>query len=109
MQSWILLFVAIVSEVTATTSLKLSDGFTRLVPSIVVVLGYGISFYCLAITLRSIPVGIVYAIWSGIGISLISMIGWLMLGQKLDLPAMIGIGLIVCGVLVIHVFSHATA
>lgn len=109
MQSWILLFVAIISEVTATTSLKLSDGFTRLVPSVVVVLGYGISFYCLAITLRSIPVGIVYAIWSGIGISLISVIGWVMLGQKLDLPAIAGIGLIVCGVLVIHVFSHATA
>jgi small multidrug resistance pump len=107
MQSWLLLFVAIISEVTATTSLKLSDGFTKLIPSLVVILGYGISFYCLAITLRTIPVGIVYAVWSGIGISLISIIGWVMLGQKLDMPAILGICLIVSGVLVIHVFSQA--
>lgn len=107
MQSWLLLFVAIISEVTATTSLKLSDGFTKLVPSLVVILGYGVSFYCLAITLRTIPVGIVYAVWSGIGISLISIIGWVMLGQKLDMPAILGICLIVSGVLVIHVFSQA--
>jgi small multidrug resistance pump len=84
--SWLIL--AIVAEVIATTALKLSDGFSRLWPSVVTVLFYAVAFYALSITMRTIPTGIIYAIWSGAGIVLIGMIGWLFLGQKLDWPAL---------------------
>jgi len=104
-KNWLFLFVAIVSEVVATSSLKLSDAFSRFLPSVVVVIGYGISFYCLALTLRVIPMGVVYAVWSGIGIVLITLVGWLVFSQKLDLPALLGIGLIAAGVVVMNVFS----
>lgn len=103
--NWLILFVAIVSEVIATSALKSSEGFSRFWPSVTVVVGYGVAFYCLALTLRVIPMGVVYAIWSGIGIVLITLVGWLLFDQKLDLPALLGIGLIAAGVVVMNVFS----
>jgi len=108
-KNWLFLLLAIVSEVVATSSLKASEGFTRFWPSVVVVIGYGIAFYCLALTLRVIPMGVVYAIWSGIGIVLITVVGWLLFDQKLDLPALVGIGLIAMGVVVMNVFSKTMA
>jgi len=104
---WGLLFLAIVTEVIATTALKSSDGFTKLIPSIVVFIGYAISFYLLSITLKSLPIGITYAIWSGAGIVLISLIGWFYFKQQLDLASLIGIALIILGVIVINVFSKS--
>jgi small multidrug resistance pump len=105
---WVLLTVAIVAEVIATSSLKLSDGFTRLWPSVVVVLGYGISFYFLSVTMRSIPIGVIYAIWSGLGVVLVTLVGWLVFKQHLDLPALLGIGLIIAGVIIMNVWSKST-
>jgi small multidrug resistance pump len=101
----LILALAILSEVVATSALKASDGFTRLWPSLATVFGYALAFYCLSFTLRSIPVGIVYGIWSGVGIVLISAVAWLLFGEKLDLPAIVGLGLIVAGVLVINLLS----
>jgi len=106
---WLVLAAAIVAEVIATSALKASNEFTRFWPSVVVVLGYGVAFWCLAITLRTLPVGVVYAIWSGAGIALIGLIGWLAFGQKLDGPAIAGMGLIVAGVAVINIFSKSVA
>lgn len=103
----IFLFIAIVVEVIATISLKLSDSFTRLVPSLVTIIGYCIAFWCLTINANH-PAGIIYAIWSGVGIVLIGLIGWLFLGQKLDMPAIIGMLLIICGVIVINLFSKVS-
>ncbi|MGC9456588.1 MAG: DMT family transporter [Halothiobacillaceae bacterium] len=105
MQHWLFLVIAIVAEVAATSALKASDGFTRLVPSIGVVLGYAVAFYFLALTLRVIPVGIAYAIWAGLGIVLIALIGWMIFGQKIDAAGLAGMGLIIAGVLVINLFS----
>jgi small multidrug resistance pump len=105
MQQWLFLAIAIVSEVIATSALKASAGFTRPLPSLVVVLGYGVAFYFLSLTLKTVPVGVAYAIWSGAGVALIALIGWAFLGQRLDAPAIIGLGLIVAGVVVINVFS----
>ena len=105
-QAYVYLSVAIVSEVIATSALKASDGFTQLWPSIVTIVGYAIAFYCLALTLRVIPTGVAYAIWSGVGIVLISIVGWVAFKQTLDLPAVLGMGLIVAGVVVINVFSN---
>lgn len=107
MSAHLSLAIAIVAEVIATTALKASDGFSRLVPSVIVVAGYAASFYFLAVTLKSIPVGVVYAIWSGVGIVLISLLGWTLFGQKLDWPAISGMTLIIAGVLVINLFSGA--
>lgn len=107
MNKWLVLGIAIVAETIATSALKSSDGFNKLVPSVIVVAGYGIAFYCLSITLRTIPVGIAYAIWSGVGIVLITLVGWTVFGQKLDAPALIGMGLIIAGVVVMNVFSTA--
>lgn len=101
--------VAIIAEVIATSTLKASDGFTRFWPSVVTVLGYGIAFFALSLTLRTMPTGIAYAIWSGVGIVLISAVGWVWFRQSLDLPALIGLGLIVAGVLVVNVFSKSVA
>lgn len=109
MQKWLYLVVAIISEVAATSALKSADGFTRFWPSTIVVLGYASAFYFLSLTLKFIPVGIVYAIWSGAGTALIALIAWLFMGQKLDLPATVGILLIVSGVIVINVFSKSVA
>ena len=109
MQQWILLAIAIVSEVIATSCLKAAEGFTRLWPSLVVVVGYLLAFYFLSLTLKTIPVGVAYAIWSGVGVVLIALSGWLFLGQSLDMPAVIGLSLIVAGVFVINVFSRTVA
>ena len=105
MQKWLLLVVAIMSEVAGTSALKSAVGFTRFWPSTIVVLGYASAFYFLSLTLKSIPVSIAYAIWSGVGTALIALVAWLFMGQKLDLPATVGIILIVSGVLVINIFS----
>lgn len=109
MKQWLYLGVAIISETIATSALKSSEGFSKLLPSLLVVAGYGIAFYFLSLTLRTIPVGIAYAVWSGVGIVLITLVGWLVFGQKLDLPALLGMGLIVAGVVVMNVFSKASA
>jgi small multidrug resistance pump len=105
MMNWLYLGIAIVAEVIATSALKASEGFSRLWPSLLVVSGYGIAFFCLSLTLRSIPIGIAYAIWSGVGIVLVAAVGAFFFGQRLDLPALIGMGLILLGVIVINVFS----
>lgn len=107
MNAYIYLAIAIISEVIATSALKSSDGFSKLMPSVAVVLGYGIAFYCLSIVLRTMPVGITYAIWSGLGVVLIAIVGLLYYGQRLDLPALLGMCLIVAGVVVINVFSNS--
>jgi small multidrug resistance pump len=104
-----LLAIAIVAEVIATSAMRASDGFSRLLPSMVVLLGYGIAFYCLSLTLRSIPVGIVYAIWSGAGIVLITLVALVLYRQVPDVPAIIGLGLIVTGVAVLNLFSKMQA
>jgi len=105
MQSWLFLALAIIAEVVGTSALKSSEGFTRLGPTTVVVIGYVVAFYFLALAIKVIPVGIAYAVWAGLGIVLISLIGWLVFQQKLDTPAVLGMGLILSGVLVINLFS----
>ncbi|GAA0693835.1 SMR family transporter [Marinobacterium maritimum] len=105
MKYWLFLSIAILSEVIATSALRASEGFTRLAPSATVIIGYLISFYFLSLTLKVIPVGIAYAIWSGIGVVLIAAVGWWLYGQKLDLAAILGMGLILAGVAVINLFS----
>lgn len=99
------LLAAIICEVIATSALKAAEGFSRLWPSVIVIAGYGLAFYCLSLTLRTIPVGIAYALWSGIGIVLIALAGWIIYRQPLDMPAVVGIALILAGVLVINLFS----
>jgi len=103
--TYLYLTVAIVAEVVATSALKASAEFTRLWPSLVVVAGYAIAFYCMTLVLRVLPVGVTYAIWSGVGIVLVALIGALLYRQTPDLPAIIGMGMIVAGVVVIHLFS----
>ena len=105
MIQWLYLSVAIVAEVIGTSFLKSSEGFTRLWPSLVVVVSYILAFYFLALTLKTLPVGVAYAVWAGAGVALIALAGYLFFGQTLDLPAILGIGLIVAGVMVINVFS----
>lgn len=106
MHNWLFLFAAIIAEVIATSALKASDGFTRLWPTVTVAVGYGIAFYFLSLTLRTIPVGIAYAVWSGLGVVLITLVAWLVFDQKLDTPALLGMGLIVSGVIIMNVFSR---
>lgn len=108
MNAWLLLAIAIVAEVVGTSALKASEGFTRLGPSAVVVLGYGVAFYCLSLVLKSIPVGITYAVWSGLGIVLITLSAWWLYGQTIDTAGFIGMGLIVAGVVVLNVFSSSS-
>ena len=103
--AYLYLAIAIVAEVIGTSALKASDEFTSLVPSLVVVAGYGVGFYFMTLALRSIPIGITYAVWSGVGIVLITVAGALLYEEIPDVPAIIGMGLIVTGVVVIHVFS----
>jgi small multidrug resistance pump len=105
MNNWIYLAIAILSETVATTALKASAGFTRPGPAALVVVGYGLAFYFLSLTLRTIPLGVAYAAWSGVGIVLITAAGWILYGQKLDAAALAGIALIVAGVLVMNLFS----
>lgn len=108
-RAWIYLVIAIVAEVIATSALKASLGFTRAGPSAVVVVGYGIAFYFLSLALQTLPVGVTYAIWSGVGIVLITLFAWLAYGQALDLPAIVGLALIIAGVVVLNVFSRSVA
>ena len=105
--TYLFLAIAIVAEVFATMALKASDGFTRLAPSVVTIIGYAIAFYFLSLTLRIVPTGIVYAIWSGVGIILISALSWIWSKQALDIPAMLGLGLIIAGVVVVNLFSKS--
>lgn len=109
MNGTVYLLIAIVGEVIATSFLRASAGFTQLLPSVVVVVGYCVTFYFFSLALQTIPVGIGYAIWSGVGIILVSIIAFFAYGQTLDLPALIGIGLILAGVLVINLFSQSSS
>ncbi len=108
MQStYLVLLVAIIAETIGTTALQASQQFSRLGPSVVVVIAYAVAFYFLSLALRTMPVGIVYAIWSGLGIVFIAIIGFVVFGQKLDMAAIIGTGLILAGILTIHLFSKS--
>jgi small multidrug resistance pump len=109
MSQWLYLSVAIAAEVTGTSFLKSSEGFTRPGPSAVVVIGYLVSFYFLSLTLNTMPVGIAYAVWAGAGVALITLIGWVFFAQSLDVAAIIGIALIVVGVMVINLYSSSVA
>ncbi|WP_411971114.1 DMT family transporter [Halomonas rhizosphaerae] len=109
MMAFLFLALAIVAEVIATSALKASEGFTRLWPSVTVVVGYGLAFYLLALVLRTMPVGIAYAFWAGLGIVLVTLVGILVYGEKPDLPAMLGLAMIVGGVVVIQVFSSVSS
>jgi len=108
-KSWLFLGIAIVAEVVATSGLKASEGFTKLWPSLLVIAGYVVAFYFLSITLKEIPVGVAYAIWAGMGVVLVALIGWLIYGQALDAASVIGMALIISGVVVINVFSKSVA
>ena len=105
MMTYFYLFLAIVSEVIATSALKASEEFTRLVPSMIVIVGYLLSLYLMTLVLRVIPVGVTYAIWSGLGIVLVAMVSFFLYQQTLDMPAIIGMGLIISGVIVMQLFS----
>jgi len=105
MSHWLALAISIIAEVIGTTALKASNEFTRLFPSLIVVIGYSTAFYFMSISLRVLPVGIMYAIWSGMGIVLISVLGWLVFRQTLDAPAMLGLAFIIAGVIIINVYS----
>lgn len=105
---WLYLVLAIAAETVGTTALKASDGFTRFGPSIATAAAYAASFWLLAQVLRTIPIGIAYAIWSGLGIVFIAAIGWLVFDQRLDAPAVAGIALIVAGIVVMQLFSGTT-
>jgi len=105
--NYLYLGIAIVAEVIATSALAASNGFSKLVPGIITVVGYGVAFWFLGLTLRSMSTGVAYAIWSGVGIVLISAIGWIWFKQTLDTPAIIGISLIMAGVIVVNVFSKS--
>lgn len=108
MSNWIYLILAIISEVIATSSLKSTEGFTKLWPSIIVLLGYSAAFYFLSLTLDTIPIGIVYAIWSGVGIAAIAVVSVIFFDQKLDTASYIGMGLIIAGVVVLRLYSDAS-
>jgi len=103
--TFVYLILAVVAEVIATSALKSSAGFTRLAPSAVVVVGYGLAFYLLSLVLRTLPVGVAYAIWAGLGIVLVTLMGVLVFGERPDMPAVLGISLIVAGVVLLQVFS----
>jgi multidrug transporter EmrE-like cation transporter len=109
MKTAIIFFFAVLSEVTATTALKISEGFTRLVPSIIVVIGYGLSFYLLSLSLKVMPIGIAYALWSGIGIVLTVIAGMILWREPLDWARLTGIILIIVGILIINLFSKVAA
>ena len=106
MNNWVYLGLAIVSEVLATASLKSTEGFTRLVPSIVVLVGYSAAVYFLSLTLDTLPIGVAYAVWSGVGVATITLVSFVLYDQKIDLAGLVGIGLIVAGVVVLRLFSE---
>ena len=105
LSNYALLAAAILAEVFATTALARTESFTRLWPSLATVAGYALAFYFLSFPIRVLPAGVVYAIWSGLGIVLITAVAWAFLGQRLDLPALVGMGFIVAGVLIVNLFS----
>lgn len=107
--AWLTLGFAIFMEVIATTALKQTQGFTKIIPTLVSLLGYGLSFFALSRVLEQVPLAIAYAIWSGVGISLVGIIAWVWMGQKLDTGALVGIALIVAGVIVINLFSSSVS
>ena len=109
MNNWVYLGLAIFSEVIATASLKSTEGFTRLVPSIVVLAGYSAAFYFLSLTLDTSPIGVAYAVWSGVGVATIAIVSYILYDQKIDTAGVIGIGLIIAGVVVLRLFSESTA
>ncbi|MFN3783977.1 MAG: DMT family transporter [Spirosomataceae bacterium] len=106
---WVYLCMAIFAEVIGTSALRFSEGFTKPIPSLLVVIGYGIAFYCLSLTLKEMSVGIAYAVWSGVGTVLIALSGYLFFKQNLDTPALLGLILIIAGVLVINLFSKTVS
>ena len=103
--TYLYLAIAIIAEVTATSALKASEEFTKLMPSIIVVVGYAIAFYFMTLVLRVMPVGVTYAIWSGLGIVLVTIAGFILYDQTPDIAAILGMGLIILGVVVMHLFS----
>jgi small multidrug resistance pump len=109
MNHWHFLAIAIISEVSATSALKANEGFTKVLPSVVVLIGYALSFYFLSLTLKSLPIGVVYAIWAGLGIVLLGIIGWVVYGQELDFAAIAGMSLILSGVLILNLFSKSAS
>jgi len=109
MNKWLYLLGAILAEVTATSALKATDSFRRLWPSVVVIVGYALSFYLVSLTLEDIPVGVAYAIWSGLGLTLITLVASVLYDQRLDAPAIIGMSLILAGIVVMNVFSKSIA
>ena len=104
---WIYLIIAIITEVIATSALKESEGFTKAIPSLIVIIGYSLTFYFMSLTLRDMSVGITYAIWSGMGILLITLIGYFKYSQILDAPAVLGMGLITLGIIILRFFSNS--
>ena len=106
---YLYLAIAVIAEVIATSALKASNGFSQLWPSVITVVGFAVAFYCLSLVLRTVPMGVAYAIWSGLGIVLISLSGLLFFGQKLDAPAIAGIVLIISGVAVMNIFSGSVS
>lgn len=103
---YLYLFMAILAEVIATSALKSAEGFTKLWPSMLVIIGYGAAFYLLSLVLRHMTVGIAYAIWSGVGIVLVALVGFVVFREMPDTPAILGMGMIIAGVTVIHTFSN---
>ncbi len=103
--AYLYLAIAIVAEVMATSALKASAEFTKLFPSVIVAIGFGLALYFMTLTLRTIPLGITYAVWSGVGLVLIALVGFFLYKETPDVPAIIGMSLIICGVVIIHVFS----
>jgi len=109
MKTHLILLLAILAEVIATSALKASENFTRPLPSLLVVAGYGTAFFLLSITLKTLPIGVAYAIWSGVGTALVAVVGWLYYRQSLDLPAILGLTLIIAGTLILNLFSKVSA
>lgn len=109
MKTHLILLLAILAEVIATSALKASENFTRPIPSLLVVAGYGTAFFLLSITLKTLPIGVAYAIWSGVGTALVAVVGWLYYRQSLDLPAILGLTLIITGTLILNLFSKVSA
>lgn len=108
MNKWFYLTFAIFSEVIATSALKSTEGFTKLWPSVIVLVGYSIAFYFLSLTLDTIPIGVVYAIWSGVGVAAITVVSIFIFDQKIDNAGLLGIGLIVAGVVILRLFSESS-
>jgi small multidrug resistance pump len=108
MKTYLFLLLAVVAEVVATSALKASENFSRLIPSILVVAGYGTAFTLLSLTLKTLPLGVAYAIWSGVGTALVAVVGWLVYKQYLDLPAIAGIALIIAGTIVLNLCSNVS-